>query len=438
MRRLPTRGGSLILNRRENDNTKPIGFDMTHRRLDVAIVADDLTGALDAAAPFAGCGLETRILLNFEQAASAVGTNTRVLSLTTESRHLSAAAADERVWNATRAALAGAPRVLLKKIDSTLRGNIAAEIMAGLRASGLQHALIAPAVPRHGRIMRGGEVFIDGVPLRQTEIGADALSPPPSVPLPQALKETSNDLIVHVWPRGAAFALSVEAGIHAYVADCETEADLDAIAQFAMNHCDEVLPVGALGLATVIARQLAQTLSSESLSVTHRISEQAQKPILFAIGSRTAARAEQAVRLCAAGAEVLTMSLSEHTRDEDWILDLSVSQSGMPVALIVRPESSKESGLIAASEVAHKLGRTEAGVVRRLQIDVVVMVGGDTAFETFQALGVPEASVAGEIMPGIAIGKMQVDGRSLTFITKAGGFGDPDALVEILQRLKNK
>ena len=411
---------------------------MTHRSLDVAIIADDLTGALDAAAPFAGHGLETRVLLDLDRAASATRTTTQVLSLSSESRHLSPAAADERVWNTSRAALAGAPRVLIKKIDSTLRGNITAEIMAALRASGLRHALIAPAVPRHGRIMRAGEVFIDAVPLRQTEIGSDALSPPSSAPLPQVLKEASKDLIVHVWPRGAAFALSPEAGIHAYVADCETDADLDAIAQFTMGHCNEVLPVGALGLATAIARQLAQILPSESSSVTHRIIEKAQKPILFVIGSRTATSAEQAVRLCAAGAGILTMSFSEHTRDGDWILDLSVNQSGMPVALIVRPESSKESGLIAASEVAHTLGRTAAAVVRRLQIDAVVMVGGDTAFETFQALGVAEATVAGEIMPGVAIGKMQVDGRFLTFITKAGGFGDPDALVEILRRLKNK
>jgi uncharacterized protein YgbK (DUF1537 family) len=411
---------------------------MTHRRLDVAIVADDLTGALDAAAPFAGRGLETRILLDFEQAAAAVETKTRVLSLTSESRHLSPTAADERVWNATRAALAGAPRILLKKIDSTLRGNIAAEIMAGLRATGLQHALIALAVPRHGRIMREGEVFMNGVPLRQTEIGADALSPSPSAPLPQILRAASKDLIVHVWTRGAAFALNVEAGIHAYVADCETEADLDAIAQFVISHCDEVLPVGASGLATAIARQLAQTPSSELLSVIQRISEQAQNPILFVIGSRTAASAEQAARLCAAGAEELTMSFSAHTRDGDWILDRSVNESTPPVALIVRPESSREPNLISPSEVAQTLGRTAADIVRRLQVDAVVMVGGDTAFETFQALGVSEASVAGEIMPGVAIGTMQVDGRSLTFITKAGGFGDANALVEIIRCLKNQ
>ena len=411
---------------------------MTHRRLDVAIVADDLTGALDAAAPFAGRGLETRILLDFEQAAAAVETNTRVLSLTSESRPLSPTAADERVWNATRAALAGAPRILLKKIDSTLRGNIAAEIMAGLRATGLQHVLIAPAVPRHGRIMREGEVFMNGVPLRQTEIGADALSPSPSAPLPQILRAASKDLIVHVWTRGAAFALNVEAGIHAYVADCETEADLDAIAKFVISHCDEVLPVGASGLATAIARQLAQTPSSELLSVIQRISEQAQNPILFVIGSRTAASAEQAARLCAAGAEELTMSFSAHTRDGDWILDRSVNESTPPVALIVRPESSREPNLISPSEVAQTLGRTAADIVRRLQVDAVVMVGGDTAFETFQALGVSEASVAGEIMPGVAIGTMQVDGRPLTFITKAGGFGDANALVEIIRYLKNQ
>jgi uncharacterized protein YgbK (DUF1537 family) len=438
MPRLPTRGGSPGLNRRENDNTKPIGFDMTHRRLDVAIVADDLTGALDAAAPFAGCGLETRILLDFAQASSTVGINAQVLSLTSESRHLSPPAADERVRNATRAALAGRPRVLLKKIDSTLRGNIPAEIMAALRASGLRHALIAPAVPRHGRIMRAGEMFIDGVPLRQTEIGADALSPPPSEALPQILRAASRDLIVHVWPRGAAFALSVKAGIHAYVVDCETGADLDAIAQFALSRCDEALLVGASGLATAIASRLTQTLSPDTRSVKPRLSEQAQKPILFVVGSRTVASAEQTARLCAAGAEELTMSFPEHARDGDWIFDRLVSRSAVPVALIVRPESSKEPSLFSAFEVARTLGRMAAGVVRRLQIDAIVMVGGDTAFETFQALGVPEASVAGEIIPGVAIGKMQVDGRSLTFITKAGGFGDPDALVEILQRLKNR
>src|ERR1019366_7016590 len=100
-----------------------------------------------------------------------------------------------------------------------------------------------------------------------TQSGSDALSPPPSAPLPQVLKTASKDMIVHVWPRGAAFALSVEAGIHAYFADC-----------------DEILPVGASGLGTAIARRFAQTLSSRILSPNPTISQRAKKPILFVIG----------------------------------------------------------------------------------------------------------------------------------------------------------
>ena len=411
---------------------------MTYRTLDVAIVADDLTGALDAAAPFAALGLKTRVMLDIDWVASTAGSNSQVLSLTSESRHLSRHAADEHVWNATRAALAHAPRVLVKKIDSTLRGDVGVEILAGLRASGLRHALIAPAVPRHGRSMRAGEVFINGVPLRQTRIGSDALSPPPSAPLPQVLSAASKDIIVHEWPRGAPFALSVEPGIHAYLADCEIETDLDAIAQFALSHCDEVLPVGASGLAAAIARQLTQKLSSVVFFPRPSISQKAHKPILFVIGSRTKVSAEQTARLCAAGAEELIMPLSESTREEDWLPDRNVSRSPQPAALIIRPELFSESSPITSSEVAQTLGRMAASLVRRLQLNAIVMVGGDTAFETFQALGIHVASVTGEIMPGIATGKMRVGGRSVIFITKAGGFGKANALVEIFQHLKNQ
>jgi uncharacterized protein YgbK (DUF1537 family) len=106
--------------------------------------------------------------------------------------------------------------------------------------------------------------------------------------------------------------------------------------------------------------------------------------------------------------------------------------------MVVRPELPREQSQITSSKVAQTLGRSAASLVRRLQMNAVVMVGGDTAFETFQALGIHDASVAGEIMPGIATGEIRVSGRSVTFITKAGGFGEANALVEILQHLKNQ
>ena len=132
------------------------------------------------------------------------------------------------------------------------------------------------------------------------------------------------------------------------------------------------------------------------------------------------------------------MPLSASEREIERLLDRNVNQSVQPVAMVVRPELSREQSQITSSKVAQTLGRSAASLVRRLQMNAVVMVGGDTAFETFQTLGIHDASVAGEIMPGIATGEIRVSGRSVTFITKAGGFGEANALVEILQHLKNQ
>lgn len=414
-----------------------IRFEMPQRKLDVAIIADDLTGALDTAAPFAALGFESMVRLDLDPSPLTAGDDTRVLSLTTESRHLARDMAEERIRLAIAAAIVNQPRILLKKIDSTLRGNVAAEILACLRWCGRRHALIAPAVPSQGRVMRGGEIFIHGVPLRETQIGSGSLSPPPSVPLPEALSAASAALTVHSWPRGAVFPLSVDAGLHAYVADCETDLELDAIAQLASSHRDELLPVGASGLGAALARRLAGASASKPMFPTVNIGQGARRPFLFVIGSRNAASAEQMVQLGEAGAKELAIPLSASERELDRFLSRNSSLDTPPVALIVRPDSPDEANQFYASEVAQRLGRAAAALIRRLKINTVVLVGGDTAFETFRALAVREVSIAGELMPGIAIGTICVHGQPMTLVTKAGGFGSADTLVEILHHVRD-
>jgi D-threonate/D-erythronate kinase len=90
---------------------------MSGRGLEVAIVADDLTGALDMAAPFASRGFATQLLLDHEKASDL---NTEVLTLTSASRELPPHAAAENIRVAMHVALARKPRILISKIDSTL------------------------------------------------------------------------------------------------------------------------------------------------------------------------------------------------------------------------------------------------------------------------------------------------------------------------------
>lgn len=128
---------------------------MTSVRL--AILADDLTGALDAAAPFAGRGLPTVVATDRAGLAGALALAPEVIAVTTASRDLPGEDARARVAEVLKQLPAGVR--VFKKIDSRLKGNIEAE----LSAIPFVRALIVPAIPDFGRIVAGGAVRGFGV-----------------------------------------------------------------------------------------------------------------------------------------------------------------------------------------------------------------------------------------------------------------------------------
>ena len=126
-----------------------------------ALIADDLTGALDAGAGFAAAGLRTALPFSGDPADVP---EADVVLLNTESRELSAtqAAASAR-GAAERLRAAGIERVY-KKIDSVLRGHPGPELAVVLDVF-RGRALVAPAFPAQGRVTRGGVQYAHGVPV---------------------------------------------------------------------------------------------------------------------------------------------------------------------------------------------------------------------------------------------------------------------------------
>jgi len=126
------------------------------------LMADDLTGAAECAAAFA-LHATTSVVLRSE----APWPDTDVVAIDTDTRRVSATAAATRVAEAVRRARAGGAGVV-KKIDSTLRGNVGAEIGAALEAlegaaeSSRPLALVAAAFPAVGRTTLGGRLHVDG------------------------------------------------------------------------------------------------------------------------------------------------------------------------------------------------------------------------------------------------------------------------------------
>ncbi len=126
----------------------------------VAVIADDLTGAADAGVHFAPAAVAFH---------GSPLPDADVVVADTESRGIDAA---DRV-RTSAAALAGA-RVLLKKIDSTLRGDVRAEVAAALEGSGRSRAVVAPAFPAMGRVTAGGVQYADGEPVGELDGAVDA------------------------------------------------------------------------------------------------------------------------------------------------------------------------------------------------------------------------------------------------------------------------
>src|SRR5690349_10534919 len=133
------------------------------------LIADDLTGACDAGAQFAGRGPVPVFV-----APASPESEWQVAVVDTESRGLAPDDAADLVRGAAKRVegqLSG--RLLFKKIDSTLRGPIAAELDALLDASGRRTALVCPAFPGQHRIVVNGILLVNGARAHESPIGKD-------------------------------------------------------------------------------------------------------------------------------------------------------------------------------------------------------------------------------------------------------------------------
>ena len=176
------------------------------------MLADDLTGACDAGVAFALAGFPASVVWRED---APWPEDAQVLVVSTETRIKDAAAAREKILRICRR-LEGRT-VVYKKIDSVLRGPVEAEIRAVMEACGFASAVVCPALPEHGRVVRGGEVYVHGEPLGTALPAGGGIETPNAETLPQ-LQAIAADLAERLsetlaaGSAGLALALAGELG----------------------------------------------------------------------------------------------------------------------------------------------------------------------------------------------------------------------------------
>lgn len=374
------------------------------------IVADDLTGANDTAATFAGRGLGTitAITPGFIPPAT-------VWALSSASRALPAMRAAARMRRLLRALPPHAISRVYKKIDSALRGNPAAELRALIEVRGAQRALVCPALPAQQRTVIGGRVFWRGQPIEQSEFGAQIASgqladvfAPLRAYVPVHM--LSLDRIRQAALPDAEPLTLPDDGV--WLADAETDDDLAILVRVAQQAGVDIL-CGSAGLAAAIAADFPATADTLPRPNSGR-------PWLAVIGSRSPVAVAQVQAAVAAGASLLAPAQHElHTK---------------PHVPVGKPCILSFAGLERQTTQTDAAMRwLVVGLMQSMQPGGLFLSGGDTAALVCAWLGARLIQVVGEVEPGVAWGRL-LDGphAGLAVITKAGSFGRPQLLSSAL------
>ena len=232
------------------------------------LIADDLTGACDAAGPFAARGLRTRVFLTGSGAAE-------VQAYSTGTRDAPPAEICERIAALAACLPVRGARTLFKKIDSTLRGSGEVEIAAALEAFSCDAAVITPAFPAMGRIVEAGVLRV----LHDSDF--------PPVALAEWLRAPCASI------RPGAVAAAVASGARLISVDAACDGDLDRIAAEILALDRRILWAGSAGLASALARAFPKRTDPVEPAFT-------PGPVLFAIGSDHPVTVAQQAALLAA------------------------------------------------------------------------------------------------------------------------------------------
>ncbi|MEF8856783.1 MAG: four-carbon acid sugar kinase family protein [Haloplanus sp.] len=450
------------------------------------IVADDLTGACDTGHEFAARGHWTRVIVDGRNDDSDAAVDALVVN--TDSRYERPEMAATAVRTAVESRSGG---VVYKKIDSTLRGNLGAEVTAALSALAATRpattdegdseraplAVVAPAYPDAGRTTACGHHLVDGALVTDAEAGLERGNGPTSSHLPTLFGGFAYPVVgvgIETVAAGASAVAerfrSVPDHPHIATVDATHERHLEAVAAAARRIERPVLYVGSAGLARHVELSPAPSSASASAPATSdrtagdggadrtgrrdRSEQSDATGVLGVVGSvaETTLRGldalpDRAIVAVDPVTAVETPDLAAERAAER--IRTVIDADGWAVVTAATDRSAVDDALAAGDDaglserttrerIAHVLAETAADIVAGRRPRGLFLTGGDTAMTVLGALGARAIDLGGEaVETGIPLGTIQAgaaDGTAL--ITRAGAFGDSETIITCLDRLR--
>ncbi len=407
----------------------------------IGVVADDFTGASDAASFLRKGGLNTVLYTGLPADKGADipnGTQAVVVALKSRTDHVDRAVKntlDVTDWFEKM----GIEHIYIKycsTFDSTPQGNIGPVCDAVMEKYKIPYTLLCPSLPINGRTVRDGILYVNGIPLGQSSMRMHPLTPMWDSYIPELMKEQSK-YTCHLlqkeeserW-REIADNITTDKEHFYLVPDYETNEDAETIVNIFGNL---KLLTGGSG----ILEKLAIYLKKENFSETEENLPETPGKTVIVSGScsvTTQAQVKKYLDMNGKGIEVWPEKIISgdqsaesiisqiNSINEDKILIYSSGSVGAPIAENNEKAASVMEDTLA--EIAQKLSCQN--------YTHIICAGGETSGAVTKKLGYKAYKIGKSVAPGVPV-LIPLEDERVRLVLKSGNFGKEDFFISAIK-----
>ena len=397
-------------------------------------IADDFTGASDAASFLVKGGMSVRLYNGVPQEQEALSqTDTDqalVIALKSRTQETSQAVSD--TLKAAQFLRTQGVRQLYFKycstFDSTPKGNIGPVADALMDFTQAPFTLLAPALPVNGRTVENGNLLVNGVPLHESHMKNHPLTPMWDCSIARLMEPQSKYPCHQLTGSPDQFSPDQYPQPFYLIPDYKTQQDGEAIAQAFWQ-----LPLltGGSGLLEPLAAIWTRHLHTQGT-----IPESATSgPALLLAGSCSKATLGQIAWYQEQGApcyklDPAAMLEGRQTVEDAWnfIAAHTAEDQSALVYSSDTPEKVREFQQLGAQRVADLLEGTAAELAKRAVaagFTRIISAGGETSGAVTKGLGFSSYRMGESVAPGVPI-MVPTQNPQVRLILKSGNFGQED------------
>jgi len=425
------------------------------------IIADDLTGANDTGVQFSKKGYNTIVSILDESENIIIPDKTDVLVIDTETREVTDAnIVRQRLSKALEKLNFSDKDIFYKKVDSTLRGCIGAELEELMNVLEKDICIFTPSFPYHQRITIGGYLIVKGRPLGLSKYYSGDLEAGEASFIPFLLKHQTSLPIARIdfidVTKGQEVIFKKLNKLYQeenkiIIVDATEEVHLKDIFNSINRFEGSVLYAGSAGLANYFPESYNKNRSLEFNM------EKNKGHVLIVGGSRNPITKSQITHLKGEidffdlNIDIEQILSNRKTILEHYLTDsISVIKNGQHLVICTDPLYNDKENINKKLMQKHNLsfrelelvirkflGELTAEIVRNSPARNIILTGGDIALGVCSALGIKNLHIVDELLPGIPLSTANLKNFNLKIVTKAGGFGEKDTLSKLIKKLTN-